>query len=387
MKDKAKKIKCLAYFDTLDSTDNRTNNPAAFTKASYIFDCFRRLGYEVDILSASGTVGKKACKGKTRLIGDGITLTTLSCLGRGSRIKNVIGRFLLYLNLFIRLLFFVDKGDVLWVYHSLALMWVVRLLKTVKRFTLLLEVEELYGDVMKSSKTVNRELEFFKCGDAYIFCTGLLNDVANPQNKPYAVAHGTYKPEPCYDVSFCDEKLHVVYAGTFSSKKGGVYTAVNTALYLNEKYHLHILGSGSGDEIKKVTSLIKKTADRCRCTLTYDGCILGEEYSKFLQRCHIGLSTQNPYEPFSNSSFPSKILVYMANGLRVVSVKIPVVEQSGVGRSVSFYNNPNPEEVAKAIKNVDLKACCEGREIIQGLDKAFLADLRLLLDSLWDMKK
>ncbi len=61
-------------------------------------------------------------------------------------------------------------------------------------------------------------------------------------------------------------------------------------------------------------------AAKTKCKITYDGAFYVKKYYEFLQKCHIGLSTQNPYEPFNNSSFPSKVLVYMANGLRVVSV-------------------------------------------------------------------
>lgn len=52
MKD-GKELKCLAYFDAQDSIDDRMNCLAAFTKFSYVFDCFQQLGYEVDVLSAS----------------------------------------------------------------------------------------------------------------------------------------------------------------------------------------------------------------------------------------------------------------------------------------------------------------------------------------------
>lgn len=383
MSKNVKRIKCFAYFDTLKSTDNRTNNPAAYTKSSYIFDCFERLGYEVEVLSASGTLGKNAVKGKKSKIGKSISLTTLNSLGRGSKVKNALARLFLSVEIFLKLLFFVKKGDLLWVYHSLPLMKFVRVLKALKKITLLLEVEEIYGDVNNCEKTVNKELKFFNCADGYIFCTGLLNDRINTKGKSYAVAHGSYTIKPQIADSFNDGKIHIVYAGTFSLQKGGVYTAINTAKFLDEAFHLHILGSGSDSEIKKVKALIKEIPEN-GCKVTYDGCFYGEKYSAFLQKCHIGLSTQNPNEAFCDSSFPSKILVYMANGLRVVSVRIPAVEKSAVGNDVYFYDSGSPRAVADSIKSVDFALPYGGRELINKLDRDFCRELEALIETLKD---
>ena len=382
MAQKVKTIKCFAFYDTLDSRDERMNNPAAFTKSSYIFECFQALGYKVDILSASGVVGKKGAKGRKRTIGDGMSLRTLTSFGRGSRLKNAITRIPFMVNMFFKLLFFVKKGDMLWVYHSLPLMKYVKFLKKVKKFKLISEVEEIYGDVLKSQKTINRELDYFKCADAYIFCTGLLSKPANPLGKPEAVSHGSYKVIPEMSGSFEDDKIHVVYAGTLCTEKGGVYSAVSSGLFLDSRYHLHILGSGTDSEVKRVKALIKSVSEKSECKVTYDGAFYGKKYYEFLQKCHIGLSTQNPYEPFNNSSFPSKVLVYMANGLRVVSVRIPAIEQSAVGEYMCFYDNPDPEKIAGTIKSVDLNSGYDGRKIIERIHEDFLEDLKVLLDSI-----
>ncbi len=382
MADKGKKIKCFAYYDTLDSKDMRVNNPAAYTKSSYVFECFRKLGYNIDILSASSVVGTKAKRGRKRTIADGVTLKTLTSFGRGNKVKNLLSRVLFSVNLFFHLLFFVKKDDVLWVYHALPLMKYVKFLKRVKRFKLLFEIEEIYGDVMKSQKTIDQELDCFKCADAYIFCTGLLSGPANPAGKPEVVSHGSYKVIPDMKGSFEDDKIHVVYAGTLRAEKGGVYSAINAGLFLDDRYHLHILGSDKDSVLRQVKALIKSVSEKSKCKITYDGAFYGEKYYSFLQKCHIGLSTQNPYEPFNNSSFPSKVLVYMANGLRVVSVRIPAIEQSDVGEYMCFYDNPDPEIIAETIKAVELDSDYDGRKIIESLDKKFVKKLGELLDKL-----
>lgn len=382
MAEKEKKIKCLAFYDTLDSGEMRVNNPAAYTKSTYIFNCFKKLGYKVEILSASGVAGKKGARGRCRVIGDNITLKTLTSFGRGGKIKNVIAGSLFSVNLFFHLLFFVKKDDMLWVYHSLPLMKHVKLLKKLKKFRLILEVEELYGDILKSAETVSRETEFFRCADAYIFCTELLSKPANPLGKPEAVSHGSYRVIPKLSEGFGDDKIHVVYAGTLCTEKGGVYSAVSSGLFLDGRYHLHVLGSGNDSDVNRVKALIKSVSDKSECRITYDGAFYGKRYYEFLQKCHIGLSTQNPYEPFNNSSFPSKVLVYMANGLRVVSVRIPAIEQSSVGEYMQFYDNPDPENIAETIKSVDFNSAYDGRKIIDRIHGEFLEDLKMLLDSI-----
>lgn len=382
MGEKEKVIKCLAYFDAEDSKDERMNCLAAFTKSSYVFQCFEKLGYEVDILSASYVIGSKRAKGNVRKLSDRITLRTLSSLGRGNKIKNIVGRLLFAINLFVHLLFFVHKDDVLWAYHSLGLILYVKCLKKIKRFKLLLEVEEIYGDVMENTKISNLELDFFKCADAYVFSNRQLAELINIHNKPFAVTHGTYKAEESVNEVCDDGRIHVVYAGTFDPRKGGAITAVKTAEFLDEKYHVHILGFGNEKDTKLLMSEAERISEKCTCKLTYDGCLTGKKYISFLQSCHIGLSTQIIDGAFNNTSFPSKVLVYMANGLRVLSVRIPAIEESDVGESIYYYDDSSPEAIAESIRNIDFADGYDGRKIINILDEKFIRDLGLLVKGL-----
>ena len=378
MKDN-KKIKCFAYFDAQDSTDNRMNCLAAFTKSSYIFDCFQRLGYDVDVLSASYVIGKHRAKGTTRKLSEKLTLKTLSSLGRGNRIKNIIGRILFAINLVFHLLFFVQKDDVLWVYHSLGLIRYVKFLKKIKNFKLILEVEEIYGDVMERKEVSDLELNFFKCADAYVFSNRQLAKLINTQNKPCAVAHGSYKAEEAVNKSFDDGRIHIVYAGTFDPRKGGT-TAAKTAEFLDENYHVHILGFGNEKDTKALLSEIELISEKSACKLTYHGCLTGKEYISFLQSCHIGLSTQATDGAFNNTSFPSKVLVYMANGLRVLSVRIPAIEQSDIGSDMYYYDGSSPELIAQTINSIDFADGYDGRKIINVLNEKFTSELGLLVE-------
>ena len=205
----------------------------------------------------------------------------------------------------------------------------------------------------------------------------------NKENKPYAVLYGTYTVSET-DVtqdnsSACSQKTHCVYAGTLDPRKGGAETALNTALYLPENYHVHILGFGSEKEIQYIKDRVSKVSSNCKCSVSYDGCLSGDEYKDFISSCQIGLSTQDPDASFNATSFPSKILAYIANGLRVVTVRIPAIEKSAVAENVFFYEENTPESVAAAIKSIDLTKAYDGKDTIRTLDKKFLANLQMLL--------
>ena len=179
-------------------------------------------------------------------------------------------------------------------------------------------------------------------------------------------------------MKYSDDKIHVVYAGTFDPRKGGATAAAATE-WLSEKYHIHILGFGSSNDTEHIKKVIQNTNEKSKATVTYDGLLSGEDYIQFLQKCQIGLSTQNPDADFNSTSFPSKILSYMANGLRVVTIRIPAIESSDVGQNLYYYDNQTPQDIAKAIMSVDLNDGYDGRVRIAELDKQFRNDLKILL--------
>ena len=375
-----KNIKYLIHYD-VDSSEGRSKVLSATNKADYVTESLNQIGYNVEIISASLTSNKGYIKGTKTKISDNITLIKLPAFKWGNKIQKLIAYLWNDIALFLYLLLKVKKNEELVVYHSLSLMKIVRYVKKIKKFKLILEVEEIYNDVIcKSSKARQKEVDFLKIADKYIFPTEMLNEVINVNSKPYCIVHGTYKVEPQRAGAFEDGKIHVVYAGTFDPRKGGVLTAVNTVTQLSEKYHVHILGFGGKEDTKNIKDKITEISGKTKAKITYEGLLSGEEYIKFLQKCHIGMSTQNPNAEFNATSFPSKILSYMANGLRVVSVNIPAILNSDIGKDLYYYDNPEPQEIAKAIMNIDINDDYNGREKIKELDEKFKEDLKELLE-------
>lgn len=380
-----REIKFLAFYNTPDNPENHIISPAASTKVGYLINALENTKRPVEVITGSRPYPRTGNPKIEKQLNDYAKLVIMPEIRGGGWFANKVSSLVYYIRYIGYLMRHIRKEDIVIVYHSLQNMKLVELLKKWIGFCLILEVEEIYGDVMQSQKTVHREMRYFQCADGYIFPTELLNQKVNTSRKPYVVAHGTYQVEAKEIGAFPqtqEKTVRCVYAGTFDPAKGGVMAAISAAEHLPENYHMHILGFGSSDEVKRVEDFINTTAERCRCGLTYDGCLSGDAYKQFIQSCDIGLSTQNPSAMFNDTSFPSKVLSYMANGLRVVSVRIPVVEESAVGDLVSYYDEQTPERIAKAIMQIDLTRPYDSRARLSELDVQFREALNALVTEL-----
>lgn len=372
-------IKLLAYYDV--DKDKSNVVLSAVNKINYIIDSIVSCGQSVDVISPSLSVGNEKLDGRYEKIKDGVTLKTFDSLPSGNAFKRFIRRKHVYAQLKKYLKENLSAGDTIFIYHSLGYYKLYKWLKEKLKVKIILEVEEIYSDVGKTRfVTRDKEVQSFSYADAYIFPTLLLDDVVNVKKKPSVIIHGTYCVEKKCGQPFGDGKTHVVYAGTFDPRKGGVQAAAAAAGFLTGKYHVHILGFGSEEDKQNLLKTIEDVSKKTECTVTYDGLKSGEEYIRFIQSCDIGLSTQNPDAAFNATSFPSKILSYMANGLRVVSIRIPAIENSAIGDYMYYYDRQTPEEIAKAIMQVDLNDGYNGREIISKLDKKFTKEIAELIN-------
>ena len=380
------KIFYMAYYNSTNSSERRNAVLSSVNKMNYICEALENNGYNTEIVSASGTTEKKFCKSKKVKLTDKTTLKLFSSLPRLNRIVSVIDRVILKTKLFLYMIKNTNKDSIVMVYHSLGYMSLVKRLKKLKGFKLIIEAEEIYGDVIGDEKTSQKEYEFFKIADGFIFPTELISEKVNTEKKPEVIIYGTYHIEKELPKLFSDGKIHCVYAGTLDPRKGGAIASAESALFLNENYHIHILGFGNEKEKAEMLNTIDSISKKSKAKITYDGLLSGEEYIKFIQSCDIGLSTQNPNGKYNDTSFPSKILSYMANGLRVVSVRIPVVEESGIGKCVCYYDEQTPENIAKAIKSIDFSEEYDSRKTIGVLDKAFICDLKTMLKGLENFK-
>ena len=373
-------IKYIAYFDTQNSLVKRNYVTSATNKVEYIAKAIASLNYQVEILSVSEVIDDKIkiYPSEKKLIFDGVTLHLSPSFGGNTSILRKIKHLWHLLYLFLSLLLHCGKKDTIIVYHSLGYYDIILWAKRIKNFKLILEVEEIYSDVsIMSDYWRNLEFKMFKIADAFILSNDFLDGLVNTHNKPSVVIYGTYQVEPQRVEKFDDGKTHAIYAGTFDSNKGGAQTSIMATEYLPENYHIHICGFGTENDIADVQSRINKVQSRSKATITYDGLKKGEEFICYLQQCHIGLSTQNPGGKFNDTSFPSKVLTYLANGLSVVSIRIPVLEKASIATRISFYNVSDAKALAEAIVNCNYQQ--SSRDIVEALDQSFRHNLETVL--------
>ncbi len=378
-----KQVYFLCYYDDPDVHKKRVFAPSAMAKVDYVAAVLRELGYYLHFISASGSANAEQYPAVTFQPNEFCDWTFFKTVGRKNIFYKIADKLLIQKQLTDYFDHNIDSDSIVVAYHSLGYLQLLDRLKKRFSFRLIVDVEEIYADVMGAKGKRKRELRALRPVDAYIFPTRFLDEIVNIYHKPSVISHGTYHIEMqrTVDPVRCGRKeiVHCVYAGTLDPRKGGAYASVEAAEFLPENYHLHILGFGSDAEINTLRSKIAAVQSKSKATVTYDGVLSGEDYIRFLQNCDIGLSTQDPGGIYNNSSFPSKILSYLANGLRVVTVRIPVIETSDVSDIVYYYDKQTPQSIADAILSVDLTKEYDSRRHIEQLHLKFLAEMRTLL--------
>ena len=372
----ANKIYYLIHFD---NKTNRNVTPSAITKGKYVASALASCSSEVEIVSLAYPT-----KDSQDEVYYQVSENVICHLFKGKYSNNRIIRYLnhkLYDKKIRKYLKQnVKKDDIIVVYHSLANMKLVKYIKKNITDKIVYEVEEIYGDVINDEKAKTKELKAFKNASSYIFSNDYLNSIINTKQLPYVTCYGTYEIPTLYKEAFNDNLIHCLYAGTLDCQKQGAAIAINTARYLPNNYIIHILGFGTSQDLSYTKNLIDEINKQYGVTkVIYEGVKLNEEYLKFIQKCQIGLSTQNMDASFNDTSFPSKILSYMSNGLEVVSANIGVVKNSKISQYIHFYEVQDEKAIANVILNINLNAKSNNVDVVKELDKEFKEDLKAML--------
>lgn len=368
----------LGYYD-LNAREGRVSSPAGNAKMGYVADVISSVEKCVIVSAATiSTVGSQ----KASLIQASPTLKLkkFHAVSNKNRLIRGIWVRLSKVRIASYLIANIHRNDILVVYHSLALMPIVRLVKKVKKMKLILDCNEIYNDVVQTAPGArDAEVRYCQEADAYLLACKQLNSIVNPTGKPFLEINGATNPLPDEYRKRDDGFIHVVYAGTLAVEKGGAAAAADVAAYLPSNYWVHILGFGSKEQVDTICAKVEDVSRKAKARVSYEGVLYDDEFNEYIGRCHVGLSTQNPDAKFSLSSFPSKILTYMSAGLRVVTIRIPVIEESSVGSYLFFYDEQSPEVLASAIMKAAESDCIDPRKVIKDLDVQIRKGMRSLL--------
>lgn len=359
------------YYSTKDS--GRVKNYAGEDKVDYICKAINEIGEEVLLLSNAKTTENRFAKRERLHLYRNTDLLYFASLPRKGIVLHAIDVFWGYIQLFLYVLFRVKQTDTILVYHSLGYRGLWGILRRIKKFNYVLEVEELFQTFEASNSSYKKhERKVFKYPDAFLFSNALLEKEINIDNKPNLIINGIYKG---LDVQRHPDgsEVKAVYAGSLEKQKGVDYI-IPVASHLPDRYEIHIIGFGSEKDLERIENLIQRT----KGNVSYDGVFKGEEYTRYLQSCDIGLCVQDENDEFNKYEYPSKIFSYLSNGLQVVANELIQLKNSDVFPYLHITTSKEPKDIAEAILQCEGN-CISTNEILDKLDGHFKEQLKKIL--------
>ena len=376
-------MKLVAFYDIEKyKNQDRVFSPSTATVIDYIADSLYKLNIPVEIISPAET---RKTDGKfpkrTETIRNGVVLTQCASNGYKSKSLRLLSKCKSRLWLVYYLLKKAKKNEVIFFWDSPVLYEPLILFRMFdkKDVKILYFASELYQYVIPLGKLkCKMERKLFNDADMLLVSTKLLDAKINRTGKKSIVLHGTYRSIPRFENKYTDRLIHVVYSGVINSNKGSK-KAVEIAAHLSSNYHINIIGYGEKDDIEELKRDIQRANEVNACKISYDGVLRGEKYNRYLQKCDIGLCSQDLNATYNESAFPSKILSYMSNGLRVVSVDLTAIRSSEIGDMIYYTSSDSAEDFAKAIVEIDMDNAYDSRAAIAELDAKFVRELGDLL--------
>lgn len=314
-------------------------------KMKYIYDRLIDCGYEVRLISLCHK------EKPVRVVSNESIKYFISIPCKNKYIK-ALNLQLIKLQLFLAALFLMKSGSTIILYHSFIFTHFFNSIRRLKKFNIIIEVEEIYGFSATGHKVyLKKELEDIRSYDKAIFVNDFIPKELDFLRKSYVVSYGVCNiASPIIVDPYNDEKIHVIYAGTIEQKKLGAYSAVRAAAFLPEKYQVDIFGFGNYEALNRLIQIIHNVNEHCGYEkVRYMGYRKSTELSKIMTRYDIGLSTNVMEKDFANNTFPSKIITYMSHGLSIVSGYAEAFDGIELSKKWSFFYEYSPQAIADAI--------------------------------------
>lgn len=382
----SKIVHYLCYAVDEKTKDKLIYYPSAQPKIEYLRNLMKKNEYYVKIVSncksKKGWFGRKSYN-----VDDKEQHIFFSSFHSKSESVNKVSLIFEILQTAHYLLTKVKKGDIVLVYHSLFYKFPFALIEKVKKIQFILEMEEIYSALSDQSKKYEKgELQFAERASAYLMVNDLLQEKIPINGRDCILSYGNYQLPPILIDKKKDvkEQIDVVYAGVVEQKRYAAFVAARTAELLDTKYRMHILGFGEPEDIEALKQLIAEVNNRVGLEkVKFHGAKSGNDYYKFLQSCDVALSCHSYDATMSESAdytFPSKIIVYLANGLQVVSGELRCVRQSQFGDLIHFYKDNKPKSIAEEIQKIDFSSPYDSRSIINHMNLQFEKDFIDILE-------
>ena len=363
-----------------DYAPNGSINAISF-KMGYIIKKIKEAGYDLTVISSYISDKNGYCPFKKVVVDKKLTDYYLPTLRLQGAFSKLTGAFRL-LSMIVYLFLIVKRNSTIIVYHFPDFSPIFIMLKKIKKLKVILEVEEIFYRNNKSTdamKTKVREERMFHYADGYIVVNDLIYKKYLDNTKKHIVVYGSYDLKDVEYPRCKDGKIHVLFSGSID-KVRGAFLAVSVAKYLPQNYCLHMTGSGTQENVKALVSqIVCSNSKENHCQIIYHGQLSDDELNKLACSCAIGLNLQDVENPFEEVSFPSKITFYLLHGLNVISTRMSSVMASRLKNCVEFADS-NPEDVAKTIKNLQLRTGEENRSCVLQMNQELKEELQWLIE-------
>ncbi|MCX8531517.1 hypothetical protein [Chryseobacterium luquanense] len=374
-----REIKYIGFYESPFGKSKRNQALSATNKMDYIASSLNASGMAVHLISPSWMIDHSGTcfleKTKTDHLSSWKKITVVSSWRTNTKIGDYLKIFWSLIWLFFFLIKNVKKDEKILVYHSPWLSLPIILAKKIKRFQLILEVEEIYGNVWQIKKILQKcEQVIIKESDYFIAVSDILAEILGSRVR--AVLYGNYFLPKAENIQKDNSKINVVFAGAIENTRGGAYKALECAALLPENYVVHILGSGDKNDVDsliKHADLINSRLNRKACY--YHGVLIGKEYDDFLFKCHIAINPQNE-GAYMNTAFPSKVISYLCHDLKVVSTKILSIEKSKLSHFITFSKDDSSYNIVQAILSIDNSKIYDFKSSIEKLNEDFIFELK-----------
>ena len=361
------KIFYLGYFSTLEG-DERFCSLAANNVCTYIKDTLCKDSKdEIVVVNLAQDKRHYKFSKSLRRKKENCTFISIPRFGSG-RLLSPLSTFLA--SRWIKRFLAKEAGDndKAIIYHSLNTLKLEIFIS--KHYHSILQVEEIYGDVLKKpDKTKAYELSIINSFMNHIFVSESLRNDPRIKSNRNAVFYGSYSLPKLPNVISKDKKS-IVYSGTLEKNKG-IEFACELMKSLPE-YKLHIYGFGSELRKKELLEEYGKLPN-----IEFHQPVSDVQLNHLLPFFTFGLSPLDPKLGFASTAFPSKILTYLKSNLIVISSKFDSVLKSPFKNYVILADY-DIDSFKQAIidahgHNID------GRKLIKELDLKFKKDLIALV--------
>ena len=171
--------------------DKLTYFPSAQPKIRYIIDTLKRNGYTTNMVSSCSIKKNGFFKRQSYSIDHMEKHIYFSSFKSSNKLINKISILFSFIQFIFYIVFIVKKGDLILIYHSLYYLKPIRILKKIKKFKFILEVEEIYSYLSEENrKFENEESELINSASAYLLVNDLLDEKIPLGSKKAIISYG-----------------------------------------------------------------------------------------------------------------------------------------------------------------------------------------------------